>query len=338
MRRVSKQSAYVVTAKGERKPISEQQLQLLFGAPRKTLRQLAVDFISEARAERQKPGYVRLKERTLERFILPLFGERDCASFSQGDVTQLKESLRHLHGKTANNVLCVFRKLLKMATKQGLLPVQIEIKNLPAAKPKAEFYTLGELTALLEAGRRNPTWRALLLLGAHAGLRRGEIIGLEWRDVDFETATIHVERSSVAGHISTPKNGRSRQLPMSRDLAEALAALPRESEWVFCTLSGARASHVWLYRQMGQLVRAAGIKGKGRLHVLRHTFCSHLAMKGVPVVTIKELAGHSTTLVTERYMHLQNDQKRSAVLLLDSEAKSAHPAREKETPAKSRSS
>ena len=329
MRRVIKQSAYVVTQKGERRPISDSQLLLLFGAPRKTLRELAAEFIAEAKAERQKPGYVRLKERTLERFILPEFGDRNCASFSASDVVRMKQLLGHLHGKTANNVLCVFRKLLKMAYRQGLLSVPLEVRNLPAPKPKAEFYTLGELTALLEATRRNPTWRALLLLGAHAGLRRGEIIGLEWRDVDFETGTLHIERSSVTGHISTPKSGRSRQLPMSRDLSDALAALPRDAEWVFCTLSGARASHVWLYRQMAQLVRAAGIKGKGRLHVLRHTFCSHLAMKGVPVVTIKELAGHSTTMVTERYMHLQNDQKKSAVLLLDSKAKSEHFARRK---------
>jgi len=63
--------------------------------------------------------------------------------------------------------------------------------------------------------------------------------------------------------------------------------------------------------------RAAGLKVTGGLHILRHTYCSRLALAGVPVLTIKELAGHSSLTTTERYMHLRQVNKDDAVILLE---------------------
>jgi site-specific recombinase XerD len=63
--------------------------------------------------------------------------------------------------------------------------------------------------------------------------------------------------------------------------------------------------------------RRAGLPVKGRVHVLRHTFCSHLAMQGAPAKAIQELAGHTTLTMTARYMHLSPAAKDAAIKLLD---------------------
>jgi len=64
----------------------------------------------------------------------------------------------------------------------------------------------------------------LVPLGGDAGLRRGEIIGLQWTDVDLKRAVIHVQRSTWGEHTTAPKGGRSRRVPMTKALAEALKA------------------------------------------------------------------------------------------------------------------
>jgi site-specific recombinase XerD len=63
--------------------------------------------------------------------------------------------------------------------------------------------------------------------------------------------------------------------------------------------------------------KGAGLKTRGGLHILRHTFCSHLAMTGAPAMSIKELAGHANLSTTMRYMHLSPGAKEDAIRLLD---------------------
>jgi site-specific recombinase XerD len=68
---------------------------------------------------------------------------------------------------------------------------------------------------------------------------------------------------------------------------------------------------------MPRITKAAGMKPSRRIHILRHTFCSHLAMRGASPISIKELAGHTDLATTQRYMHLSPAMKDSAIRLLE---------------------
>jgi site-specific recombinase XerD len=143
------------------------------------------------------------------------------------------------------------------------------------------------------------------------------MVALEWRDVDLSKRQMCVQRSAWQGQVAVPKGGRLRYLPMTTRLTAAL----RDARH----LRGARV----LYQENSDplteklvqtlLLRAAkraGIPNNGP-HVLRHTFCPHLAMRGAPARAIQELAGHQDLTTTQRYMHLSPAALEQAIQLLD---------------------
>jgi site-specific recombinase XerD len=80
-------------------------------------------------------------------------------------------------------------------------------------------------------------------------------------------------------------------------------------------------SGVLLAKWMRRAQRRAGLEVTGGLHILRHTFCSRLAMAGAPALAIKELAGHTSLITTMRYMHLSPSAKSAAIDLLNAEVR-----------------
>ena len=176
------------------------------------------------------------------------------------------------------------------------------------------------------AGRASPRTVALaavsgaVLLGGDAGLRGGEIVALKLRHCDLRRGVIHVEENEWAGHVGTPKGNRSRQVVMTSRLRMALSELAvaqadPEARIILRddgTPASKRVVDCWLYRAQ----QAAGLAKKGP-HILRHTFCSRLALRGATPKAIKELAGHVHSSTTDRYLHLAPSALRTAIDLLD---------------------
>jgi integrase len=141
----------------------------------------------------------------------------------------------------------------------------------------------------------------MVLLGGDAGLRLGEIVALEWRDVDLPARRLTVQRSDWLGHVTVPKGGRSRQLPMTQRLTAALkTARHLRSERVLCLSDRSPITRDRVIKAIRGAQRIAGLAEQG-VHILRHTFCSHLAMRGAPARAIQELAGHPDLSTTQRY-------------------------------------
>jgi integrase len=143
------------------------------------------------------------------------------------------------------------------------------------------------------------------------------MVALEWTDLDLTKRLICVQRNEWEGHVDSTKGGRLRYVPMTARLAAAL----RDARH----LRGPRV----LYRDNGKpytegavgwaIVRAARraeLRGSGP-HRLRHSFCSHLAMRGAAPRAIQELAGHAHVTTTQRYMHLSPAAIESAIRLLE---------------------
>ena len=160
------------------------------------------------------------------------------------------------------------------------------------------FHDFDQYERLLTVARkRGPDAYLMLLAGGDAGLRLGEIIALEWRDIDLVARRLTVERSDWQGHVTVPKGGRSRQLPMTQRLTAAMkAARHLRGERVLCLAGGSPITREQVIKAVRGAQRVAGIE-QG-VHILRHTFCSHLAMKGAPARAIQELAGHADLSTT----------------------------------------
>jgi integrase len=185
--------------------------------------------------------------------------------------------------KTANNILTVLRVLLKTAAAWGLIKqMPCVIKLLRVPKSSASFYDFEQFERLVDAARADgQTAYLIALLGGEAGLRCGEMIALEWADVNVTKRQVSVARSEWKGHVTATKGGRVRHLPLTTRLTDALK------------------------------------EARQGVHILRHTFCSHLATRGAPAKGIQELAGHQDVATTQQYMHLSPAALDAAIRLLD---------------------
>ena len=220
--------------------------------------------------------------------------------------------------RTLNNILSVLGKLLRIAVKWKVIatmPGAIELtKN---EKTVHAFYDADAVRRLIDA-TRNTRERVLVLLGVHAGLRRGEMCGLRWIDVDFTQRQIVVRQSVWRNIVGTPKSGHGRVIDLSAELEQALLAHRHRRPMVLCAANGAAPTPKRLRDWLADLQERAGLPlPHGGLHVLRHGFCSNLAALGAPAKSIQELAGHSNLSTTLGYMHLSPATRRAAIGLFD---------------------
>ena len=156
-----------------------------------------------------------------------------------------------------------------------------------------------------------------MLLGGEAGLRCGEMMALEWSDVDLRQAAAVRAAVRLEGPGHGTKGGRVRYVPMTDRLAAALQEHRHlRGTRVLCR-AGRRAADAEDGAGASSTRRSVGGRARPGVHILRHTFCSHLAMRGAPARAIQELAGHQDLATTQRYMHLSPAAIEGAIRLLD---------------------
>lgn len=234
---------------------------------------------------------------------------------------------RTLSWKTINNCLTVLRRMLEVARKRGLIDRVPEVEWLRGDKPEFDFLDFEEAERLV-AGAEDE-WRAMLLVALRTGMRLGELLGLRWQDVDLVAGRLVVERNIVRGKIGSPKSGRSREIALGDEVLAALKGHRHlRGESVFCDVSGRPLRKGELRHPLRRACARAGLRPIG-WHVLRHTFASHLAMRGAPLKAVQELLGHATIQMTMRYAHLSPDVARDAVRLLDAPRGSVVAANER---------
>jgi len=196
------------------------------------------------------------------------------------------------------------------------VPCMFQLLRVP--RIDASFHDFDEYERLVEAAKHTDERAHLtVLLGGEAGLRCGEIMALEWSDIDFSKRQLRVARSDWKGRVTTPKGGRPRRIPMTRRLAEALQAHRHlRGPRVMYQDAGSPLTQKVVQNLVRRAARRANLGNEG-VHVLRHTFCSHLAMRGAPAKAIQELAGHASLGTTQGYMHLSPAAVESAIRLLE---------------------
>jgi integrase len=271
-------------------------------------------------ANRQKPSGIAAKETIIRVHLVPLLGRKRLDDITNEDVQRLKTRLRNRATKTVNNCLSVLSMLLKVAVEWGVIEhMPCTIRLLPMTRPnEAEFHDFDQYERLIEAAREvDARAYIVVLLGGDAGLRCGEMMALKWTDIDLVKRMLWVQHSEWKGHVTVPKGGRARLIPLTVRLTRALRAHRHlQSERVLCQDDGRPLTQKIVRTLVHRSARLAGL-ANGKTHSLRHTFCSHLAMRGAPARAIQELAGHAGIQVTQRYMHLSPAAIEGAIRLLD---------------------
>jgi len=169
-----------------------------------------------------------------------------------------------------------------------------------------EVFSPEEVMALVRAADGEQD-AALFLTGAFTGLRMGELLALCWRDVDFAGQVIRVRASYAAGHLTTPKSGKVRSVPMAPDVAAALARLGArecfvgDADLVFPGDGGGFLDGSALRRRFKSALRRSHLRPL-RFHDLRHTFGTRMIARA-DIRRVQEWMGHGDVQTTMKYLH-----------------------------------
>jgi integrase len=171
-----------------------------------------------------------------------------------------------------------------------------------------DFYSPEEVHAIIRAADNEQDGIAILV-AAFTGLRRGELLALRWRDVDFVGQVIRVEHSyDHEVGLVTPKSHKMRSVPMSPKVAQALARLElrghhrERDDFVFVGQTGGALDGSALRRRYDRAVKRAKVK-RLTFHELRHTFGTVAAKAALSGRELQEWLGHADLKTTQRYLH-----------------------------------
>lgn len=261
------------------------------------------------------------------------------SEISSFDLERLKSDLskKGLSPASVKHCLVLIRQIYNKAKTWGLYkgdnPIQ-GIKMPSVQNQRTRFLSHEDASALLIELKKmkTPDLHDMALLSLHTGMRAGELFNLRGYDLDFQNDLVR---------IVDPKNKKTRHCYMTPSGKEMLQGrMPeKSSDLVFPDKNGKKM--VAISQSFRKVIKKigfnSGITDRRQMitfHSLRHSFASWLALQGESLITIRDLLGHRTTAMTERYSHLIADHKRNAVSRLAKGFDSAEkdPKRAKETP------
>lgn len=305
----------VLTA-GEVKP----EVKKVVKAP--TLAEFEATYVRHKKNQRLKASTEYQREGALRNWIIPVLGEYRLDELDLAAVDLLKEAMEERSEKWVNNVLAILSNMVRTARELHVireLPLErYGLFKIDSSKAPP-FYTEEEYGRLVDAALKVDRRIAVaVLLGGEAGLRSGEIRGLAPYDVKWGENHIHIERQVWRDVVDSPKSGRGRVIPMTDRLAWVIRKLGRvKGDTLLLDDDGSRFSTKRMRALMRRAQHEAGLEATGNVHILRHTFCTHLAMAGKPPTVIQELAGHRHLSTTMRYMHVVKGAKEDAIKALN---------------------
>ena len=237
------------------------------------------------------------------------------------DSLEAKGQLKGLSAKTVQNILQILSSALKLAQEQRIIltnPAEVcalpkveqrEMKTLPVEQPRS----------FLRETRESGVFE-LYYLELATGLRRGELLGPKWGDIDLKRGDLRALRqiSRINGEVvEAPLKTKNayRTLPLSADAINVLMQQRRKtgnSEWVFPSPTGGPMSPDSVLHMLQRVLKRAGLP-RIRFHDLRHTFATLALQNGVDVKTVSGMLGHfSAGFTLDTYAHVTTSAKREA--------------------------
>ena len=274
----------------------------------------------------------------LKNHVLPDLEKTPVTDINKAVVKKLlqKKLKEGYAASTATHIKNAISGVLELAVDDNKIssnPAQI-IRKLIRSKVKKyhiDPLTREETKLLLETCLTNyPKHYPMLLTLCRTGMRLGEVIALQWGDIDFNNRFIIVRRSRSKSHTSTPKNDKYRNVDMSRQLTECLSKLKIKRkeeylakgegvpEWIFISEIGTPLieGH-WRERVFKKILEKAKLR-QIRIHDIRHTYASQLIQDNRSLAYIKDQLGHHSIQVTvDIYGHLVPGANKEVVDSLD---------------------
>ena len=256
----------------------------------------------------------------LSRFFAERFEESDLLKAKSDWIrTWVVEMMREGKApRTIHRKVSAYRTFVRFARRTGQMesdPAEAVTlpkldKRLPEVVPEYAMRELMDVGVFAEdwKGRRD---RSILALLYETGIRLSELIGLRLNDVDSDRKELRV----------WGKGFKERRVPLLPETLEAveehLKLRPFHSDYLFITDAGRELYPSFVYRRVNHYLNLVSSLHKTSPHVLRHTFCSRLAMRGATAKAIQELAGHADLSTTQRYLHLSPAARGQAIGLLE---------------------
>ena len=286
----------------------------------------------EHRKNQVRPGTFKTAKWLIHNYIIPNIGAISISKLAPIHLQSLYDELRK---KLSTQSIVHCHRTIKMALEDactwGKIPKNVAnlVKPPKIVAEKFRVWDEGQLRTFLEIARSHRLYIAFLL-AASTGMRQGEILGLRWKDIDFEKATLSVSQALARDHkgfmLGEPKTSSSRRtiaLPLNviralkqhrkLQLAEKLAAERYEDHGlVVQTLVGTPVSPRNFARVWYSLLKRAGVP-KIRFHDLRHTHATLMLKQGTHPKIVSERLGHSSIQVTlDTYSHLLPNMQAAA--------------------------
>ena len=238
--------------------------------------------------------------------IQPILGDKKLEDLTPLDMDKLQHRLlKQKAPQTVKSILALLKRISNFAKNKQLgRGIDFKIVLPKVNNLKTEFLTEDQLKGLLDTIEKdtNPYAGPIMLTALYTGMRKGEILRLEWNDIDFEHGFIH---------IRGPKGGEDQTIPLNEAARGVFERLPRTHTLVFPGMHGERTG---LYHAIGDIKKKAGLPADFRpLHGLRHHFASALASSGkVDLYVLQKLLTHKSPTMTQRYAHLRDEALKKA--------------------------
>src|SRR3954465_2311099 len=246
----------------------------------RTFAEAAEEYLRYLADDRQrKPSTVRDARSVIRTHLLPLFGDRRLEDITEDVVERWARRLgadRPLSNATKRKVIVIFHGVMARACRVYRLQVNpvANVEKPRLAGPGAiDVFSPEEVHVLVRAAALEQD-AAILLTAAFTGLRQGELVALRWRDVDFAGSAIRVRASYTNGHLTSPKSGKVRSVPMASKVAETLARVGQrdyctgEDDLVFVGITGSYLDGSALSKRYRAALQRAALRPL-RFHDLR---------------------------------------------------------------------
>ena len=315
----------------------------------KIVSDFAKEYLSIQKTSLSPTSYV-LYERIIEQHILPMFGRmrlRDIKTYHVQDFIMKLNSMPrndckpgHISPSTVKRYTSVLRSMLTMAYKMYYMDDDVGLsRRLTFPKERyqeVDVFTIEETKAILAAAKTEPiNIRLLIELALFTGMRRGEIVGLKWSDINFDKQCLSVKRSiyKPKGEKSIEKEPKShssfRTIAIPNQLCETLKEYKKSQEqyslslatwqnldYIFTDDSGSVMNPQTPTKQFSHFLDRHNIRHL-KFHCLRHTSATVLLASGCDIKTVSARLGHSSIETTDIYVHLLEDVDKKAIIAFD---------------------